>query len=61
MAEFLESAVGFYSSSVGRDFARSVEKESSSVFYSVMVELNTGINWLMCHTFKSSVHRQVLS
>lgn len=51
MAEFLESAVGFYSSSAGRDFARSVEKESSSVFYSVMVELTTGINWLMCHTF----------
>ena len=51
VADFLESAADFYYSSAGWDFARSVEKESSSIFYSAMLELNTGIKGLMSHTF----------
>lgn len=38
VADFLDSVADFYSSSAGWDFARSVEKESSSIFYSVMME-----------------------
>jgi len=49
--DFLGSAADFCSSYAGWDFTRSVGKESSSMFYSVVVELTTGINWLVSHTF----------
>lgn len=38
VADFLDSAADFYSSSARWDFATSVETESSSIFYSVMME-----------------------
>lgn len=53
MADILESAVDFHSSSVAWEFERSVEKENSNIFFSVMVELTIGIS----HILKSSIHR----